>query len=241
MKNCFFTVLLLFALNVFSQNISGKVTYTISMEALNEKKLDSVIKTTSKNKKANSFLKEMFKNADDVKAYLTFTNKESIYKIEDILQNDSKSKLNLNRILAGANDIYYKNIESEENYRKSSTFGELMLIEIESKKWQITQESKTIGNYLCYKAININSKNTKMKPIAWFTPLIPISFGPKEFSGLPGLILEIEMFNSKIVATKIVLNPDEKISIEKPNKGKRVSVKEYNNLINRLGKNRKKF
>ena len=92
------------------------------MRALNEKKLDFVIKTTSENKKANIFLKEMFKNADDVKASLAFTNKESIYIIEDNLQNDGKSKLNMNRILAGANDIYYKNIELDENYCESFFF-----------------------------------------------------------------------------------------------------------------------
>lgn len=236
-----FLILLLVSLNGFTQNISGKVTYTISMEAFNEKKLDSMIESTSKSKKANSFLKELFKNADDVSASLTFTNKESIYKIEDKLQIDSKSKLNMNRILAGGDDVYYKNSRSEENYRESSVFGELMLIEIEPKKWQITQEMKTIGNYLCYKAININSKNTRMKPIAWFTPLIPISFGPREYSGLPGLILEIEMFNSKIVASKIVLNPNEEIIIEKPVKGKRITLEEYDDFINKFEKSRKRF
>ncbi len=63
-----------------------------------KKKLDTIIKTTSENKKANSFLKEMFKNADDVNATLTFTNKESIYIIEDNLQNDGKINNNNNFI-----------------------------------------------------------------------------------------------------------------------------------------------
>ena len=54
MKNIFFTLLFVISLNVFSQNISGKVTYTISMETFNEKKLDSMIESTSKSKKANS-------------------------------------------------------------------------------------------------------------------------------------------------------------------------------------------
>jgi GLPGLI family protein len=178
----------------------------------------------------------MFKNADDVKATLIFTNKESLYKIEDNLQNDGKSKLNMNRIFAGGDDIYYKNIEQQENYRKSSTFGELMLIEVESKKWQITQESKTIGNYLCYKAIDIASKNTKMKPIAWFTPLIPISFGPKEFSGLPGLILEIEIGKIIFKTTKIILNPKEKVIVKEPKGGKRLTYEEYSEIVGKAKK-----
>ena len=80
-----------------------------------------------------------------------------------------------------------------------------------------------------------------MKPIAWFTPLIPISFGPKEYSGLPGLILEIEMFNSKIVASKIVLNPNEEIIIEKPVKGKRITLEEFDDFIFKFEKSRKRF
>lgn len=98
MKNYFFIAFILFSLNGFTQNISGRVTYNISMEAFSEKKLDSIIKSTSSNKKANIFLKEMFKNADDVKASLAFTNKESIYIIEDNLQNDGKINNNNNFI-----------------------------------------------------------------------------------------------------------------------------------------------
>jgi hypothetical protein len=68
MKKISFLLLLSFSINTCTQNISGKVTYTISMEPFNEKELDSVIKKTSNNKKANNFLKELFKNADDVSA-----------------------------------------------------------------------------------------------------------------------------------------------------------------------------
>jgi hypothetical protein len=57
MKNIFLTLLLIISLNGFSQNITGKVTYTISMEAFSEKKLDSIITSTNNNKKANIFLK----------------------------------------------------------------------------------------------------------------------------------------------------------------------------------------
>ena len=71
---------------------------------------------------------------------------------------------------------------------------------------------KKIGSYLCYKAIDVESDNQLKKPIAWFSPLIPVNFGPKEYIGLPGLVLEVEMAGSTITATKIILNPIEEIT-----------------------------
>jgi GLPGLI family protein len=72
------------------------------------------------------------------------------------------------------------------------------LIEKVEKTWKVTQESKKIGEYLCFKAIDIESTNTKMKPIVWFTPQIPVSFGTLEYNGLPGLVILVEMHNRTI-------------------------------------------
>jgi len=55
---------------------------------------------------------------------------------------------------------------------------------------------------------------------AWYTPQIPVSHGPGEYWGLPGLILEVSAGNTTILCSKIVMNPQEKIKIEAPNKGK---------------------
>ena len=100
------------------------------------------------------------------------------------------------------------------------------MIEIEPKKWKITQESKQIGKYLCFKAIDIESTNKKMKPIAWFTPQLPVSFGPLEYNGLPGLVILVEMHKRTISASETLLNPKEKIVVVKPTKGKKLTAKE---------------
>ena len=80
---------------------------------------------------------------------------------------------------------------------------------------------------MCFKAIDITSTNTKMKPIVWFTPQIPVSFGPLEYNGLPGLVILVEMYNRTISASKIVLNPKEKIKLKKLIKGDRVTEEEF--------------
>lgn len=67
--------------------------------------------------------------------------------------------------------------------------------------------------------------------VAWYTPMIPINQGPDDFWGLPGLILEVSADRTTILCTKIVMNPDEKEDIEKPEKGEEVTQAEYNEII----------
>ncbi len=66
---------------------------------------------------------------------------------------------------------------------------------------------------------------------AWYTMQIPVSNGPSEYGGLPGLILEINEGRTTILCSKIVLNPTEKEEIKAPTKGKKVTRKEYNDIM----------
>jgi len=127
--------------------------------------------------------------------------------------------------------------------------------------WKLGKESKMIGNYLCFKATaqkkltepavrfrrssrgakpnNKNKSGNKPKDslpktvlvTAWYTPQIPISQGPKDFWGLPGLILEVSYSKTILLCTKIVLNPKDKKAIKIPTKGKEVSQAEYDKII----------
>nr|WP_321235792.1 GLPGLI family protein [uncultured Psychroserpens sp.] len=66
---------------------------------------------------------------------------------------------------------------------------------------------------------------------AWYTPQIPVSNGPGEYHGLPGLILEVTADRTVMLCTKIVMNPQEKDTIEKPEKGEVVTRDEYNKIM----------
>ena len=65
---------------------------------------------------------------------------------------------------------------------------------------------------------------------AWYTPEIPISQGPGNYWGLPGLILEVNDERTAILCSKIVLNSDEKVILEAPSKGKKVNQKEFDKI-----------
>jgi GLPGLI family protein len=66
---------------------------------------------------------------------------------------------------------------------------------------------------------------------AWFTPQIPVGNGPGEYAGLPGLILELNVYRTTILCSKIVLNPSEAASIEPPKKGEEVTRAEFNAIV----------
>lgn len=67
--------------------------------------------------------------------------------------------------------------------------------------------------------------------VAWYTPQIPISQGPGEFWGLPGLILEVNADRTTILCSKITLNPQDKIKIKAPEKGRVISRDDYNSTV----------
>lgn len=66
---------------------------------------------------------------------------------------------------------------------------------------------------------------------AWFTPQIPVGHGPGEYAGLPGLILELNVYRTTLLCSKIVINPKEPEAIVPPDKGKAVTRAEYNKIV----------
>jgi len=77
----------------------------------------------------------------------------------------------------------------------------------------------------------IEEKQEMVEVVAWYSPMIPVSQGPTEYWGLPGLILELSAGNTTMLCSKIVMNPEEKIEIKRPTKGEVVTKKQYNEII----------
>jgi GLPGLI family protein len=76
------------------------------------------------------------------------------------------------------------------------------------------------------------------KVIAWYTTQIPYNFGPKDYNGLPGLILELQEDNLLIKASKITLQQKKKIVIKKPNQGEKITLKGYDAMVKEMYYNR---
>lgn len=99
--------------------------------------------------------------------------------------------------------------------------------------WKLTTETKKIDKYNCFKAEYVKRyKNAKGNEVsrtitAWFAPELPYAFGPSEYFGLPGLILELNDGNtttfratgiSTSAAIKDIKLPENTVSKEKSEK-----------------------
>ena len=184
---------------------------------------------------------------------LDFTKSKSVYK--EVQELDAPKVPSSNGVMImvqgsnGSNDVLFKNILENRMANKKELMGKVFLIRdnLVAYDWELTGETKNIGNYTCYKAkfeieeedLQINmidgevkeEKVTKKRTlVAWYTPEVPISNGPRDYGGLPGLILEVNDGNQTIVCSEIVLNPSEVKEIKEPTKGKVVTREEFSKI-----------
>lgn len=270
-----FTMLFVFGVN--AQNISGQAFYesktTVDLDAFGGGNGEM----TEEMKKA---IGQMMKSALEKTYILTFNKDESIYKEQEKLDATPMNpgfKMMMSSYTPGAQ---YKNLKTGQIVEENEFFGKQFLVtdSIKTLDWQITKESKPIGQYIAFKATaikkvdpndysmarpkkeessaaktkdNEGKKNAEVKKdstqtqdpmdmieipeevevTAWFTPQIPVSNGPGEFAGLPGLILELNVYRTTLLCSKIVMNPKESEKIEPPKKGKEVTREEYTKIV----------
>ncbi len=171
---------------------------------------------------------------------LTFTDTEAYYARKPRTEEDKKKNAEFTgerrrrgpgRRDRNRNNKFYTNFEENKSIDSRDLFGKTFLIEgeREAKAWKITADQKEVGDYLCQKAIYQDS-TTNIE--AWFTPMIPISSGPDDYFGLPGLILHLDIDEGTrtITATEIQAGGKEAITISKPEKGKKVTMEEFKSI-----------
>lgn len=223
--------LLCFAYQGISQNKINKVTYNrvVNLEA---------IKENLKSDFSESSLKKIVEDADNYKhlSYsLLFDANQSYFSLNDIkITLDSDNEQNeLNKIIKRAkHQKYYVNLKENKTLYAMTMGGEKLLVVDSTKQlnWKLTKDYKKIGDYTCFKAQLLNGSEVLaykdgMAIEAWYTPQIPVPFGPLQFEGLPGLILEVNVGNNTYFASEIKFDVDHKI--EQPTEGKEVQRKTF--------------
>ncbi|WP_296148537.1 GLPGLI family protein [uncultured Flavobacterium sp.] len=214
-------------------------------------------------------LQESMKKAFEKTFVLNFNKYESVYLQEEKLEAPKpNSSMNVVVFKGNTDGKKYKNVKEKIQIAEEDVFGKEFLI-VDSLKvwnWKLESESKKIGNYTCYKAVAVipvseedlkqyeESKKLKgngktqfitiSEPkeqiiTVWYAPEIPVSQGPDEYWGLPGLILEANDGHTIFLCSKITLNSKEKTEIKRPNKGKKVNQKEYDRIVEKQMENMK--
>ena len=155
MKLLSFLAIILISFTGFSQNISGVAYYesktTVDMDNFGNREMSEDMKRQ---------IAERMKNYLEKTFILTFNGNESIYKEEEKLETGGGRggfAMMMGSFSAGKQ---YKNLKNNQILEERELFGKEFLINdtLTNLDWQITKESKQIGQYLAIKA-------TAVKPI----------------------------------------------------------------------------
>ncbi len=243
-----FLLALFMATCSFAQQIEGIATYK------SQRKFDVELDSTATDAMKEQIM-AMLKKQSQKEFTLEFNGKESLYKQEIQLDDNNTFESGGMKIVvagSGGNDALYKNLAEDRYVNQNEMFGKQFLIKdaLEKRDWEMTKETKNIGEYTCFKATykdtrtvliaesdsetgeSTDSKSEQEVLVtAWYTPQIPVQHGPANYGGLPGLILEVNDGTESILCSKIVLNPDNGVSIKEPSKGKEVTNAEYREIM----------
>lgn len=247
-----------------AQEFRGMAVYETKVK-MDEVKLDNPQITPEMKK----MIEEQMKKMSEKTFTLNFDRYTSIYEEEVKLEagNDPFAggfRMISNTMYGGA---YYKNVKDKFFLQERDIFGKEFLIKdsLQVFNWELSTESKQIGNYTCFKATavvpfdmtdfkNMSRKEPKdeaekdqqekstnfldmvdipkeLTVTAWYTPEIPVSQGPSNYWGLPGLIMEVSSGKTTILCSKIVINPKDKKEIKVPKTGKVVTQKEFEKIL----------
>ena len=242
-----FCLLLLYPLLILSQDFQGKAYY-MSKISIDKSWMDN-----PRFASRSSYMKDMVKRNTEKDYVLEFNSIESTYKEVEKLETEGQGYNWMANYVGENIGKIYKTAQDKISINETEMMGKFFLVteDLEKTKWKMSGESKKIGQYTCYKATytkqveekvfsfgswnQTNGTNQPKKPkkmrdvevVAWFTPEIPVSSGPSWYQGLPGLILEVSDDATKILCTKIVMNPKEKSKIKRPKKGKVISNQDF--------------
>ena len=227
MKNVFLSLLALLPIMAIAQQTEGVAQY------------EEVLKFKIEISPEMEQYAHLIPTEERVMMDLTFNANESLYEKADVVKEADEDpfageNVEVERIVIGGpgSAIVYHNAKDKKTLKSEDSFGKKFLIssDWEEREWMMLAEQKEILGYTCMKAESVTDSTSLT---VWFSPEIPVSVGPAEFTGLPGLILamdytrdEVEM---SINATKVDLKSVD--AIEKPTKGKKVTEDEYREII----------
>ncbi|MFN7099911.1 MAG: GLPGLI family protein [Flavobacterium sp.] len=250
-------VCLFIGLGSQAQGFQGKAEYLSKI--ILKKSSESADKASAKDAAFSVSFKELMKSASEKKYLLTFNKQECLYEEIQTLDKPKAPSTGMVVSFSFSGDgKSYIDTKGKTKIVEDEIFGKKFLIvdALTKPEWKLVDETKKIGDYTCYKAevvIPVTEKQksdyknflkkqenkTSLYPMqepkdkvvtAWYTPEIPVSLGPKNYWGLPGLILEVNEGDLIMLCSKVTLSNKEVAEIKKPNTGKKVTQAEFDAL-----------
>ncbi|MCC4214175.1 GLPGLI family protein [Leeuwenhoekiella parthenopeia] len=193
----------------------------------------------------NAFNQNISNNVTSLEYRLKFNSNKALYTKNKSLNKDTDpvTQAIVEGVANFSGIVYYDRLSNSIIHQKEFA-GDTYLVTRNNIDWVLTKESQKIDDFVCYKAVSNriikNSEGTfKLQVIAWYSPEIPVPFGPDGYGGLPGLILQLQNNGITTFLKRIIFSDNKEINILKPSKGIKMSENEYEEIVAEVYKNRK--
>ena len=230
-----------FSTSLFAQKLEVSYQEIVKVNPEEFKNAVSFSENGKESKIPNDVYNNMIKEMQEAKDFkLTVFNNETSYNKVEKLQNGQGGGMNFSISFGDSGNGLFKNLTTREYFKNVSLFSKSYTIKDKLKdyNWKLTRETKKIIGFDVKKATVIIDSTKSV--VAWYAPSITVKDGPSMYNGLPGLILELEIINTKkttdkgfgnttIRATEVKEVPDMK-PIEKPKEKNVINEKEYKEL-----------
>lgn len=231
MRKIFVLVQLLLAVQfVCAQKTSGKAIYSI-IPIENEVKLTDPIDIHAKKMVDRAMLL-----AKDFEYILKFKGDISSYEKVPSLNNEKAGNayyLNLAEAITGLGVHYRNEVKNLHLWQLNLSGKEYLITDGIEYEGIITNEKKKVSGLNCTKAyLKCNVCDNDKKVEVWFTSEIPLSIGPEGYSGLPGLIVQVNKKSHMVRLKQMEFTDSNKVEISEPKKGERVTLEKYKQLSN---------
>jgi GLPGLI family protein len=236
MKNEWLLVILFFSLKAFSQKqITGKVQYKSTLrqslyipgssDRVNNLTVYFTDTSAAFVVNANYKKEDLIKQTNEQIKDPEIRSQVTAQYLPDLLTILNKPPLFYHKI--GTNVFIHKWAQpNEESYCVVDSIAEYT--------WELLPDTTRILGFFCQKAkCKASIVDSKVRTFtAWYTPEIPIPFGPFKFYGLPGLILEVDdtYHNYRVKEIKLELPDNEKINLKCCSEKVTISTRKENEI-----------
>lgn len=212
---------------LFAQQLEGEITYE---RVYHWTKINSRLTFLSNEEKDR--MKQTWGNDDEYKQKMTlyFNEKQSVYTYPKVVENEhgwSWSEKDYQ---------IYRNFEKETKTDIIGMLGKTYVIEdsLKAPSWKVMNKIKEVAGRMCMMAVTEDTIKSQ-KITAWFANDLPVSGGPELYTGLPGMILELDINDGDIIITALDIKMKpvaaEDINLPKKVKGRKINDKQYKELV----------
>lgn len=212
---------------LFAQNLEGEITYE---RVYHWTRINSRLTFLSNEEKDR--MKQTWGTRDEYKQKMTlyFNEKQSYYSFPKVVENEGGWSW------SEADYKIYRNFEKETRTDIIGMLGKTYVVEdsLKAPSWKVMNKIKEVAGRMCMMAVTEDTIKDQ-KITAWFANDIPVPGGPELYTGLPGMILELDINDGDVVisAIDIKMKPvaAEDLNVPKKIKGRKINSQQYDNLV----------